>query len=153
MGVLNASARFEPANPVQFWANWNLVGDVSKPAAMTTGLKLGPGTHTLVTTCASADYRHTVWALRPVDPGPPEMVTVLTIAAYPEERIPGTIDLLARSARAQGIELKVCFAGEKYVSHSEMKIRRLREVIRTLDTPRVLFVDARDCLFLEGLDC
>src|SRR5687767_9329291 len=42
-GFLNASAAFQPHNPVEFWANWNFVGELTLPAAVTAPLTLRPG--------------------------------------------------------------------------------------------------------------
>jgi hypothetical protein len=153
LGFLNASARFDPRNPVEFWADWNFVGDARVPGEATATRRLAPGRHILVAASEQRDSRHTLWAVRKVSyPLPPAQLTVVTIAAYPEKLIPASIGVLARSARKQGIDLEVCFVGESYPSHSEMKTGRLRQVIQSLRTPRVLYLDGRDSLFLAGLD-
>ncbi|HEV8551142.1 MAG TPA: hypothetical protein VGQ57_18970 [Polyangiaceae bacterium] len=148
-GILNASARFDPDNPVQFWADWNFVGELALPGSVTAGLILRPGSHVLVSTAARTEWRHTLWALRPARLEP-RSLSVLTIAAYPEDRVPSELGLLARSARKAGVELAVCFVGERYSSHREMKVHRLLPVVRALDTPLVAYVDGRDSVFLAG---
>lgn len=149
-GFLNASATFDPRNPVEMWADWNFVGELTVPGDATTGMRLEPGRHLLVTTCVEPGSRHTLWGLRGAAPTAPDRLTVLTIAACDEDRIPELLALFGRSARKAGVNVRVCFAGEPYVSHSEMRIRRLRGVVDSLRTDRVAYVDGRDCLFLEG---
>ena len=149
-GFLNASATFRPQNPVEMWADWNFVGELTVPGDATTGMRLEPGRHLLVTTCVEPGSRHTLWGLRPAAPAGPGRLTVLTIAAGDEDQIPEMLALFARSARKAGVNVRVCFAGEPYVSHSEMRIRRLRRVVDSLPTERVAYVDGRDSLFLEG---
>jgi hypothetical protein len=106
----------------------------------------------LVAACQDPSSRHSLWAVRrAAAPARPD-ITVLTIAAYPEERIPREIGVFARSARKVGVELEVCFAGESYKSHVEMKVRRLRRIVESLTSPRVMYLDGRDCLFVSGLD-
>jgi N-terminal region of glycosyl transferase group 7/N-terminal domain of galactosyltransferase len=149
-GFLNASATFDPRNPVEMWADWNFVGELTVPGDATTGLRLEPGRHLLVTTCVQPGSRHTLWGLRAAAPAGPGRLTVLTIAACDEDQIPEMLALFGRSARKAGVNVRVCCAGERYASHSEMRIRRLRQVVDSLTTDRVAYVDGRDCLFLEG---
>jgi len=151
-GFLNASARFNPNNAVEFWADWNFVGELTVPGAGTPSQRLEPGRHVLVVTCADPTSRHTLWAVRKASVGVASPLTVLTIAAYPEERVPSEIGIMARSARRAEVPLKVCFVGERYASHAEMKIRRLLPIVRELETPRVAYVDARDCVFVAGIE-
>lgn len=148
-GFLNASARFDPRNPVEFWVDWNFIGETSRPGAVSSTVRLGRGPHVLAVACPSSDTRHTLWAMRPAPGGVAERrLTVVTVAAYPPERVPTEIGILARSAHKHGIHLDVCFVGEGYASHTEMKIRRLRRSIAALPGDHVLYTDARDCFFL-----
>jgi hypothetical protein len=151
-GFLNASARFEPSNPVEFWADWNFVGDVTIPSTATSPTTLMPGRHELVVSCGRFESRHTLWAVRRAEASPAPSLTAVTIAAYPESHVPSVLRVLARSARKHGAKLHVCFVCERYESHSEMKARRLRQVIQSLATPHVMYVDGRDCILLDGLD-
>lgn len=152
-GFLNASAQYHPNNPVEFWANWNFVGEVAMPGQATKPLQLARGRHLLVASAASNPWRHSLWAVRPASAVKARAdLSVLTIAAYPEEDVPERLRLLARSARNFGVELIVCFVGQPYVSHSESKIVRLLPILEQLNTPRVAYVDARDCLFVAGAD-
>jgi hypothetical protein len=151
-GFLNASATFDPRNPVEFWTDWNFVGEVSRPAEATAPMKLAPGRHVLLAACENLNGRHTVWALRRTDPFAEADLTAVTIAAYPEAQVPTALRGLGRSARKQGIPVHVCFVGENYDSHLHMKVRRLRPVLESLRSSRVMYVDGRDCVFLEGLD-
>ena len=148
-GFLNASARFDPHNPVEFWVDWNFVGETCRPGAVSSTVRLGRGSHVLAVVCRSRDTRHTLWAMRPAPgPAPERRLTVVIAAAYAPERVPAEIGILARSAHKQGIHLDVCFVGEGYGSHTEMKIRRLRRSIAALPGDLVLYTDARDCFFL-----
>ncbi|HLK88356.1 MAG TPA: hypothetical protein VKZ18_00600 [Polyangia bacterium] len=150
-GFLNASARFDPHNPVEFWVDWNFVGETCRPGAVSSTVRLDRGPHVLAVACRSRDTRHTLWAMRPASqPATERRLTVVTIAAYAPERVPAEIGILARSAHKHGIHLDVCFVGEGYASHTEMKIRRLRRAIAALPGGLVLYTDARDCFFLTG---
>ena len=149
-GFLNASAAFDPRNPVEMWADWNFVGELRVPGEATTGLRLEPGHHLLVATCVEPGSRHTLWGIRAAAPASPSRLTVLTMAAYDEHQIPEMLAVFGRSARKAGVNVRVCFAGEPYPSHSQMRIRRLRRVVDSLHTERVAYVDGRDALFLAG---
>ncbi|HLK88355.1 MAG TPA: galactosyltransferase-related protein [Polyangia bacterium] len=149
-GLLNASATFNPRNPVEMWADWNFVGELRVPGEATAGLRLEPGHHLLVATCVEPGSRHTLWGIRAAAPSAPSRLTVLTIAACDDGQIPELLALFARSARKAGVDVRVCFAGEPYPSHSQMRIRRLRAVVDSLRTDRVAYVDGRDALFLAG---
>jgi hypothetical protein len=151
-GVLNASARFDPRNTTEFWADWNFVGEVTTPGVATASLRLQPGRHLLVITCGSLDSRHTLWAIRKAPAVTTNALSVLTIAAYAEEQVPTELAVLARSARKNGVELKVCCVGERYTCHAEMKTARLLPVVEAIETPLVAYVDARDCMFIAGVD-
>ena len=147
-GFLNASARFDPHNPVEFWVDWNFIGETCRPGGASSTLRLGRGPHVLAVACRSRETRHTLWAMRPAAEPAARRLTVVTVAAYPPERVPAEIGILARSAHKHGIHLDVCFVGEGYASHTEMKIRRLRRAIAALPGDLVLYTDARDCFFL-----
>jgi len=149
-GFLNASARFDPHNPVEFWVDWNFIGEAAKPGTVSSTIRLDRGSHVLVVACPRRDTRHTLWAMRPAAGAAGERrLTVVTIAAYPPERVPAEIGILARSAHKHGIPLDVSFVGEGYASHTEMKIHRLRRSIAALPGDRILYTDGRDSFFLS----
>jgi hypothetical protein len=146
-GVLNASAQFDPRNPVEFWADWNFIGEATVPGSVTDGFTLSAGRHVLVTTASEPHSRHAIWALREATEEAPAL-EVFTIAAYPEARVPTELCVLARSARKARVPLRVVGVGERYVSHAEMKIRRLRPLIANSHAGQIAYVDGRDSVFL-----
>lgn len=93
----------------------------------------------------------------------PENTAVITLLAYPSDKVPATYGFLYQSALRLRIPLMIFGRGESYddglsrpnraVCSFFQKVERLGEHIRNLPAQAeyVLYVDARDCLFLRSL--
>jgi hypothetical protein len=162
-GFINASAKLDRTNPVEFWADYNYVGRGYGPCDATSEFRLEPGEHLLQAIClgSGSEDRHTIWALRETElniersdtsQATADNTAVLTVAAYKPAAIRERIAYLAYSARKQDIWLRVQAVGETF-DHYRTKIVNLRKWISDLPNrfSHVVFVDCKDVLFARSL--
>ncbi len=164
-GFLNCSAAILPqGQSVSFWADWNSIGDGSLPGDRTPAIYLDAGEHQLLARCAPGRNatRHAIWALRPTvaeipplhGPAQAANTAVVTIGAYPPERVPDELCALAYSAHKQGAWLNVFGVGERYKNHFSAKINRMRQWLAALPAQynHVLYLDGRDTVLIQPLE-
>jgi hypothetical protein len=157
-GFMNLTSRRRGES--RFWVDENWLGDLYFPGDRTNELILDPGVHQLHVTAQHHGYRHTIWGLRPVefrnhprDVATPENTAVVAIAAYERSVGRNVCQFLTASARRNGVYLHFRGLGEPY-DHFESKIVKLHGWIDELPErfSYVLYVDARDVIFLRDLD-
>jgi len=136
----------------RFLIDHHTIGELRYSGSTTTTIELVPGSYRLrASSRPTNSWCHSVWLLEE-STTPTERLGIVVIGCYPENELHTHTWRLQETAARQGIFLNFVGVGEAYGQHSDAKIFRLRNWIKTLPPAysHILYMDGRDTFLLGG---
>lgn len=147
-GLLNCSATMDMSNIVEFWVDWNYVGNTMIPGDTTREIYLEPGKHELRISSVEnkINHRHSVWLLKETEKQEKSDLKVIIPLFYPEEKCYDMIRIAASAARKNNVWIDVYGPGKQFVDFSQAKVLNAIEKIKEFsdDYKYIMLCDCHD---------